>query len=559
MKQRRWIVYLGIMTVFLALSPEGTQGEILAPEESWLITDGEAFEEADAFPAEEELFDGTGSAAEEAPYEGELILAEETAEEIPEETIEDITEAEVPETFAGTASGSYILELKAGTWVYSVNGTKTTDKKYAGLHYINGKTHFLNRNGTIARKAIVHTSGKYYSFDETGYCIAAVPEGTEGWIRRWDGWYWLQKSGELLRTGGVRRLGGKLYYLHPGSGRRASGFASNNGKYYYCWSKSGVLATGWFTVNGNTYYSLKDPTKANVGMVLKGWQRIGDTVYYFNTNGSMRTGWLDQNGGKYFFHENGARAGGFVKFSDGTRYFDEGKGHLYADRLFTIRSNTYYANGKGLLKSGWVTLNGKKYFFDRTTFVMKKNTILTENGKKYYLQADGSLLTTPGAVRISGTYYMADSQGIITACTEAQRLAINVLNQVGWNLRAAYNWSANAITYQDIGERAPYGYSEVDGFAIYGFRNRVGHCYVYACTFYQMAKVMGYEVFFVKGFVPSSTGGLNTHGWCEIYVNGKMYVMDCSFGRNGGEMGNGYLIQYGQRGTWRYTNYRRVA
>lgn len=138
---------------------------------------------------------------------------------------------------------------------------------------------------------------------------------------------------------------------------------------------------------------------------------------------------------------------------------------------------------------------------------------------------------------------------------QASKYAKEVLNQVGWNLRAAFNWSSSKIKYKKIGEPAA-GLSHLDWYAEYGFKNKTGNCYVMAATFCWMAKELGYEAYLVEGSVPSRSGGMTPHGWCELVINGTTYVFDPDFTYETGR--NGYQITYGASGTWRYSNYKRV-
>jgi hypothetical protein len=91
-------------------------------------------------------------------------------------------------------------------------------------------------------------------------------------------------------------------------------------------------------------------------------------------------------------------------------------------------------------------------------------------------------------------------------------------------------------------------------FAEFGFTNLKGNCYVMAATFTEMARLLGYNAVQISGQVPSRKGGLTPHSWVEININGVTYVFDPDYAYNVG--GNaGYQIQYGQKGTWRYSNY----
>ena len=149
----------------------------------------------------------------------------------------------------------------------------------------------------------------------------------------------------------------------------------------------------------------------------------------------------------------------------------------------------------------------------------------------------------PGST--ANAFYEIKSQG-----NSSQASA--VLNQVGWNLQAAFNWSAGikwvkSPTDPALGSRY---------FANLGFTNHQGNCYVMAATFYEMARTLGYEAHQMTGTVPLRRGGMGPHSWVEVNVGGTYYVCDPDFTNESRK--NGYMIHYGQSGTWRYTGYSRM-
>ena len=132
--------------------------------------------------------------------------------------------------------------------------------------------------------------------------------------------------------------------------------------------------------------------------------------------------------------------------------------------------------------------------------------------------------------------------------------AKEILDQVGWDMEAAFRWTYTAIDYQWT-STPPDGVSHTQWYGKYGYENRRGNCYVMASAFYWMAKINGWDIHLVEGYVPVSGGYLAVHGWCEVVMDGELYVFDPYWGRKGN---NGYKIQYGQKGTYRYTDYSRV-
>ena len=124
--------------------------------------------------------------------------------------------------------------------------------------------------------------------------------------------------------------------------------------------------------------------------------------------------------------------------------------------------------------------------------------------------------------------------------------AAAVLNQVGWDLKAAFQWSAG-MKYSKYTATAAPG---TEYYANYGFTCKTGNCYVMAATFCEMARELGYDAKQISGSVPLRSGGYGPHSWVEIEINGTTYVFDPDFTNE--TKRNGYQITYGQSGTWRY-------
>lgn len=140
--------------------------------------------------------------------------------------------------------------------------------------------------------------------------------------------------------------------------------------------------------------------------------------------------------------------------------------------------------------------------------------------------------------------------------TEAESYARKKLNEIGWDLHAAFDYSSTMPYAFRTDVDVPAGYTNADWYAIFGFRNNSGNCYHMAATFYQMAKMLGYEAYYVQGYLPQKDGSRTTHGWCEIVMDGTVYVFDPNF--TYWTKKNGYMITYGMPGTFRYTDYQRM-
>ena len=160
------------------------------------------------------------------------------------------------------------------------------------------------------------------------------------------------------------------------------------------------------------------------------------------------------------------------------------------------------------------------------------------------LDADGIAGPLTIAALNSSSAKPYDASKIEASLTEVQKLARKKLDEIGWDLRAAYNWCAR-IPYVD-----DTAWTVADG-ATYAFKYNKGDCVCKAAAFVVLARELGFQSNFIWGSVLLGNGNQGAHAWTETWVNGQMYVIDPEFETQ--ENRNGYMISYGQRGTWKYT------
>ena len=173
----------------------------------------------------------------------------------------------------------------------------------------------------------------------------------------------------------------------------------------------------------------------------------------------------------------------------------------------------YYKNGKAV--TGWKTIKGKKYYFVKSG--KKKGQMVTGwqiFGKTcYYFRKDGSL----DASKTTDSKRSGDKTGTAKQKTyrRAQALVAKITTSSMTKeekLKACLNY---VMKYTGRRPRTPH-YCGKDWPVVYAndmFLDGSGNCFSYAAAFAFMAKACGYR----NVYACNSTG----HGWAEI--NGKIY------------------------------------
>lgn len=195
----------------------------------------------------------------------------------------------------------------------------------------------------------------------------------------------------------------------------------------------------------------------------------------------------------------------------------------------------------------------------KTTATTKKTGWVKKNGKKYYYK-NGKLIKNKLGYKIGKKYYRIDKKGAAKQVSEAEGLAGIRLEKIGKKLSKAFQYSSTKIKYWPNCGKPAKKQAEADYYAIYGFKKQKGDCYVMAATFYQMAKVLGYDAHYMKGGFEKE-GGVGEHSWVEIVRKGKTRVYDPNFAysyRNVSGAHSGYNFKYGAKGTLKYVNKKRV-
>ncbi len=270
---------------------------------------------------------------------------------------------------------------------------------FYGKSLQDGKFYYAGTNGVLKTGFQTINKKLYYFSPATG-------ERAYGTVKIDGSTYYFSHAG-YATTGWVKKSGGSKIYYHDSSGKRVTGwYTIKNKKYYFdpakggtrvqnCWKKidgvkyrfgsTGILQTGFFKVDGKTYYANAD------GVRQTGWQTVNGRKYYMSpTSYVMKTGWLTYNNKKYYLNPTtssssyGSATTGWVKIatSSGKTYW-------------------HYFENDGTMHTGWLTLNGKRYFFNVKSGRMftGKHTI---DGTVYDFGTSGALASSipAGAWRI---------------------------------------------------------------------------------------------------------------------------------------------------------------
>lgn len=275
---------------------------------------------------------------------------------------------------------------------YMIDGKKMA----TGFQTIGGKKYFFENNA----KSTTHDYGQMYE-DE--------------WFLVGSNKYYAGSDGALC-TGGENTVGTDTYYF------------DNNG----------VVKTGWILTGADGierfYYndkvnkeSYEYGVKISSGYVGNGLYYVDDAAavggkrYYRFSGNTMQKGWQTIDGKKYCFGTDGAMLTGLFKYSNNW-YYTNDDGSVYTGfKVVTADgvTETYYFNGNGQRLYGWQKIDGKQYYFDKTT----KGTdgILTgamvtgrvKIGNDYYIFAqDGSRLDN-GFYEDNGSIYYVNGSGVV--------------------------------------------------------------------------------------------------------------------------------------------------
>ena len=135
---------------------------------------------------------------------------------------------------------------------------------------------------------------------------------------------------------------------------------------------------------------------------------IGNKTYFFDGDGWMRTGWVGLHPNYYYFMSSGAMKTGWLK--SGGKWYHLASNGVMDTGWVKDGSTWYYCNKSGAMKTGWVKDGGNWYYCAKSGAM--KTGWQKVSGKWYYLNpSDGKMLT--GKQTIGGKNYLLNNSGVM--------------------------------------------------------------------------------------------------------------------------------------------------
>lgn len=118
-----------------------------------------------------------------------------------------------------------------------------------------------------------------------------------------------------------------------------------------------------------------------------GWREKDGVTMYADFHGKPITGWLDLNGSRYYFGGDFALQTGWLEEGGGTYYLND-DGRMQTLWMEDARGR-YYFGEEGVLRTGWQEIGGNRYYFDENG-IMQSGWVELDDIRHYFL-ADGAL------------------------------------------------------------------------------------------------------------------------------------------------------------------------
>lgn len=256
-----------------------------------------------------------------------------------------------------------------------------------GISRIEDEVYLFDDDGKL------QTQGGFVKYDNLTYYVNSDGTIHKGWLELDGKKYYFYEDYYYFMARGIDTAGDKLCQFDDDGvfQKYLTGWVQDESLYfniiYYADSDS-VFYTGWHEIDGKTYYF-----DSNGWMAINGTKQIGSDCYIFDSEGQYLTGWYKSYTRTYYLGTDGKARSGFQTI-DGKRYYFTASGVWgSADYLqtgfFEVNKDLYYADEDGVLQTGWKKVDGNWYYFDKSTNKAIKNAFVESGDYEYHLDENG--------------------------------------------------------------------------------------------------------------------------------------------------------------------------
>ncbi len=283
------------------------------------------------------------------------------------------------ETYIARTASDGVTDINEKKYLFNSDGVM---QNYAGTTVINGaKYWFSSDDASLKSGWLTLGSWKLY-FDPETY------KGAVG-ITKIDGKNYLFDSNGVLMTHGTPVVNGKKYYIADDNSL-VSGWITSGGWTMYYYPETYEGARGVSDVEGKRYIFDSN------GILIKGTGTFicNGKKYAYDSNGNALTGWVVLGKWKMFFDRSTGEAAIGITKIDGKMYMFNNDGVMqnYAGTTVINGKKYWFSDDNASLKSGWLSLNGAKLYFDPNTYAAYTNCTVKIDGYNCRFNKDGVLI-----------------------------------------------------------------------------------------------------------------------------------------------------------------------
>ncbi|UTY38110.1 hypothetical protein NMU03_10445 [Allocoprobacillus halotolerans] len=350
-------------------------------------------------------------------------------------------------------------------------------------------TYYFCNNGTVMKGKVTNINGKRYLFSETdgklrkGY--TDMSDGRKYYSDKTTGilqtgmiainsttTYYFQADGTIMKSKVYKTADGKRY-LFSDTGNLQRGYTQlKDGRYYYGDKETGELQTGMIQINDETTYYFKSN-----GTIMKStvYKRSSDGKrFLFADNGNLQRGYTQLKDGRYYYGDKitGVLKTGMIAINSETTYYFRINGSIMKSTVYASGNKRYLFNDTGNLQRGYTQLkDGRYYYGDKETGELQTGKIAINEETTYYFNKDGTLKS--GLITIDNNEYYFSPE------TKNMQTGMQIINDKRYWFNRENGKAEIGVIYVDTIDRNYYfDYTQQSGLR-YGIQKYNGKTYYF--------------------------------------------------------------------------------